>query len=375
MEKVDITIIGAGVIGLAIAYVLSEFSKDITVIERNRSFGQETSSRNSEVIHSGIYYPKGTLKEETCIRGRELLYELCSKHNIPHRRLGKLIVASGEKDIGKLEEIYNNASECGVKNLRFLDKGQIKRLEPRIDAEKALFSPDTGIVDTHSLMQFFFGRAKERNVNFAFSVEAVKIKRENSFYEITVREPTGDNFSFQSGYVINSAGLVSDKIAELAGINIEKNNYKIHYCKGTYYRIRDPKKFSIEHLIYPPPKETDLGIHVTPDLAGGLRLGPDAEYVKDIEYNVEEAGRAKFFDSVSKLLVSLEQDDLIPDTAGIRPKLQGVGEGFRDFVIKDEADLGLPRFIDLIGIESPGLTSCLAIAGLVKDLVKGSIND
>ncbi|MFC1576690.1 NAD(P)/FAD-dependent oxidoreductase, partial [Candidatus Omnitrophota bacterium] len=288
MEKTDIAIIGAGVVGLAVAYALSNSGKDVFVIERNRSFGQETSSRNSEVIHSGIYYPPDSLKARTCIRGKSLLYEFCSKNNIPSKKLGKLVVAPTESSRGKIEEIYKNANTCGVKNLKILEKIDIKKLEPSVEAESAILSPDTGIIDSHALMQCLFQGAKARNVNFAFSVEAKGIEKEGSSYRITVKEPEGESFSFAAKTVINSAGLESDKVAELVGIDPDKHSYRIHYCKGDYFRIRSPKKFSIKHLVYPPPTETDLGIHLTPDLAGGLRLGPDAKYVKNIDYNIDE---------------------------------------------------------------------------------------
>lgn len=369
MEKVDITVIGAGVVGLAISYALSRLDKEIVVIEKNPFFGQETSSRNSEVIHAGLYYPKKSLKAKTCIRGRKLLYELCSEHNIPCRKLGKLVVASGREELARLDNIYKNALECGIKNLRRLDKKEIKDLEPDLDAEAGFFSPDTGIVDSHVLMKFLFAAAKKNKVHFTFSIEAQNIKKKNSLYEIEVKEPQGDFFSFRSKIVINSAGLLADKVSESAGINTDKAGYKIHYCKGQYFRIRNPKKFSIKHLVYPPPTETDLGIHITPDLAGGLRLGPDAKYIKDLNCNIDEKEKGTFFNSVSKFLPSLEPNDLIPDTAGIRPKLQDEGESFRDFVIQDEEEKGFPNFINIIGIESPGLTSSLAIAEMVKNFI------
>lgn len=369
MEKVDIVIIGAGVIGLAASFALSGDGKEIVVIERNDSFGQETSSRNSEVIHSGIYYPKGSFKSEACIRGRHLLYELCSRHDIPHKRLGKILVACDKVEVDKLSAIYQNATDCGVTNLRFLEKDEIRKIESSIEGKKGLFCPDTGIVDSHSLMKFFFAAAKERGVDFAFGVEAVDIKKRPSYYEVTVKEPQGELFSFQAEAVINSAGLESDKTAEMVGIDAENSSYRLHFCKGQYFRIRNPKKFSIAHPVYPPPTNIDLGIHVTPDLAGGLRLGPDAKYIQEIDYNVDEKDREEFFQSVRRFLRKLEADDLIPDTAGIRPKLQTESEAFRDFVISNEEGKGLPNFINLIGIESPGLTSCLAIAEIVKKLV------
>jgi len=362
MENVDITVIGAGVIGLAVSRALSGAGKEVVVVEKNPSFGQEASSRNSEVIHAGLYYPGNSLKSIMCIRGKELLYELCSKHNIPSRKLGKLLVACDKEGLLEIDRIYKNASDCGIKNLRFLNKKEIKKLEPCVEAESAIFSPGTGIVDSHALMEFFYHTAKDGGVDFAFSVEATAIKKEKSGYEIVVREPKGELFTFRTKAVINCAGLDSDTVAGLVGMDPEKYGYSIRYCKGRYFRVRNAKKFSINHLVYPPPTKTDLGIHVTPDLAGELRLGPDAEYTKEVNYDIDEKDKKVFLDSVSKFLPSLEEEDLMADTAGVRAKLQGEGEGFRDFVIKNEEEKGFPDFVNLIGIESPGLTGSLAIA-------------
>jgi len=365
----EITIIGAGIIGLAIAYKLSEAGKNIVVLDKEHSFGQETSSRNSEVIHTGLYYPPDSLKAKTCIRGKELLYDLCQKHGIGYKRLGKLVVAANDAEIEKIEKIYENANRCGVNNLKLLDENQISQLEPDIKAKKAIFSPDSGIIDTHRLMDFFYHKANERGVMFSFSTEVITVEKQNNEYNITVKEPSGETFSFRTPLVINSAGLYADKIAEMAGINTGDTGYKLHYCKGQYFRIAHPKKFCINHLVYPPATKIDLGIHLTLDLAGGLRLGPDAKYITEIDYNINEADSAYFHEAVQKFLPTLNQDELIPDTVGIRPKLQAETEDFRDFVITEESTKGLPGFINLIGIESPGLTGCLAIAEIVEALI------
>jgi L-2-hydroxyglutarate oxidase LhgO len=363
MEKADITIIGAGVIGLAVSYLLSRYGKETVVVERNASFGQETSSRNSEVIHAGLYYPKNSLKSRTCLRGKELLYDLCATHDIPCKKTGKLVVAFDAEGVSKLNDIYQNAKACGVDTLRFLEKPEVKSMEPDIEATSAFFSPDTGIVDTHRLMKFFFDNAKQSGAEFAFSVEVTGIRKKDASYEIAVREPQGGTFTFETGALVNCAGLRADTVAALAGIDPDANRYRINYCKGQYFRIRDPGKFRITHPVYPPPTDGDLGIHITPDMTGGLRLGPDARYVQTVEYTIdEEEGRRAFRQSVARFLPRLTEDDLIPDTAGVRPKLQGEHDGFRDFVITDETDKGFPDFINCIGIDSPGLTSCLAIA-------------
>ncbi|MBU0468845.1 MAG: NAD(P)/FAD-dependent oxidoreductase [Candidatus Omnitrophica bacterium] len=370
MDRTKITIIGAGIVGLASSYLLSKNQKDIMVLEKQHSFGQDTSSRNSEVIHAGLYYPKNSLKSLMCLRGKELLYQLCQENNIGHRKTGKMLVASQKDEIQKIEDIYKNSTDCGINNLYFIDKAKIQKLEPNVKAETALFSPDSGIVDSHFVMKHFYDASKSRGVEFAFNIEAIGITKKSDHYEITVREPDGEEFSFETNVVINAAGLYSDKVASLVGIDIEKNSYKIHYSKGQYFRVSNPGKLGIKHLVYPPPSKFDLGIHATPDLAGGLRLGPDAKYVDVIDYQININDQEIFFNSASKFLPELKLEDLIPDTSGIRAKLQSPQDDFRDFVIANEAEKGFPNFIDLLGIESPGLTSCLSIAERVKELIK-----
>jgi len=370
MEKADVVIIGAGVIGLAIAHTIGSRNKNIIVLEQYDSFGRETSSRNSEVIHAGLHYPKDSLKTQTCIRGKHLLYEICVKNSIPHNKTGKLIVACNDAEAGKLEEIYKNALECGVRTLQKLTKNDIKRKEPDIKAKMGLFSQDTGIIDSHSFMSFLFNTARQKGADFAFNVKVIGIRRGQGCYELTVKEPQGDLFDFKTDVVINAAGLYSDKMAEFAGLDIDAHHYRLHYCKGQYFRIRNPRKFTIRHSVYPPPTATDLGIHITPDLSNGLRLGPNAEYVEEIDYNMDEISLKTFYTSTKRFLPSLDQSDLIPDTSGIRPKLQGKDDLFRDFVVSDETDKGLPGFIDLIGLESPGLTASLAIAEIVGYLLR-----
>jgi L-2-hydroxyglutarate oxidase LhgO len=369
MEETKITIIGAGIIGLSIAYELAKYTSDIIVVDKNDSFGQETSARNSEVIHAGLYYPPDSLKAKTCLRGKILLYELCLKHNIPHKRIGKLVVASNNEEIKKIEKEYSNAVACGINNLRFLKEKEVSRLEPDIRVREAFFSPDSGIVDTHAVMKFLYTQARSRGLTFSFLSEIIGVKRKQSRYVLTIREPKGEMFSFESAVVINAAGLSADLITQMLGMDLEKKKYKLHYCKGQYFRLRNPDKFSIQHLIYPPATNISLGIHITPDLGKGLRLGPDARYVSGIDYTFDEKNWQLFYDAINKILPEVTPEDLIPDTVGIRPKLQKESEDFRDFVIKDEADEGYPAFINLIGIESPGFTSCLAIAEKVREML------
>ncbi|MCX5682018.1 MAG: NAD(P)/FAD-dependent oxidoreductase [Candidatus Omnitrophica bacterium] len=369
MEKTNITIIGAGVCGLATAFQLSAKHKDILVIEQHDSFGRETSSRNSEVIHAGLYYSKNSLKALCCVEGKKLLYNFCKKNNIPHKNTGKILVAVNDAEAQKLQSIKDNAAQSGVTNLRFLTQQELKNLEPDVRAQESLWCPDTGIIDSHQLMKCLFDQSQRQGVEFAFSVAVVGIAKKAGGYEITVKEPEGDLFSFETKVIINAAGLAADQVAQMAGFDTDACGYKLHYNKGQYFRISNPKKFSVTHPVYPPATTTDLGIHITPDLAGGLRLGPDAHYAKEIDYTINENDKKEFSDSVARFLPGLTINDLVPDTVGMRAKLQAPGVDFSDFVIKEENERGFKNFINLIGIESPGLTSCLAIAQRVENFL------
>jgi L-2-hydroxyglutarate oxidase LhgO len=370
MERTDITIVGAGVVGLAIAFELSGGHKDIIIIERNSSFGQETSSRHSEVIHAGIYYPKDSLKAKTCIEGKNLLYEFCKQNNIAHKKIGKLIVAIDKNEIRDLENLFNHGLKNGLDDLRLLSGDEIKYFEPHINARAAIYSPSTGIIDSHSLMKNLAWRFEGKGAMIAYNTELAGIDKVKEGYELTVVDKKEGSFKFITHIVINSAGLNSDKVTWMFGI--ENQEYKLKYCKGDYFRVHNNKARFINRLIYPVPKvdRAGLGIHATLDLTGGLRLGPDDEYVKKIDYQIDESKKAIFYESVRKFLPFIKPEDLQPDTSGIRPKLQGLGEDFRDFIIKEESEKGLSGLINLIGIESPGLTSCLSIARIVKKMVE-----
>lgn len=367
-EKIDIAIIGAGIVGLAIAAEIGHKDKDIFILEKNVSFGEETSSRNSEVIHAGIYYPQKTLKATTCLEGNRLLYEICTKKSIFCKKIGKLIIATCDSEAEKLEKLLENGRKNGVSDLKIISEKEVKKMEPEIRAKTALYSPSTGIVDTHELMKYFLQEAKSRGVEILYQTEVVDIEKVSSGYEIKVIE-FGKESTFISEKVINCAGLNSDLVAQMLGIDIGKESYCLKYCKGTYFQIYKPH--SIEHLIYPVPSEISLGIHVVLDKTNRMRLGPDAEYIeRKIDYEVDNSKKTSFYQSVREFLPFINEDDLSPDMAGIRPKLQGPEEDFRDFVIKDEEDKGYPGFINLIGIDSPGLTAAPAIAKYVQGLIR-----
>jgi len=372
VEKIDILIIGAGVVGLAVAKELSCIRKDIIIVEKNKSFGQETSSRNSEVIHGGMYYPSGTLKAELCIHGRHLLYQLCNQKKIPHKKIGKLIVATDKDELSALEAILAQGKSNGVEGLRLITEAQIKKLEPEVSGIAALYSSETGIIDSHTLMDYLLTSAKDNGVTIAYNAEVIAIKKNNDSYRVTVKN-NNEIVEIKALVVINCAGLGADIIAGMVGINILKEKYNLHYCKGQYFRLNSAKARLLKMLVYPVPKPVSggLGVHATVDMAGGVRLGPDDEYLKlrIQDYSVNPLSRLKFYESARKFIPFISEDDLSVDTAGIRPKLQKPGGDFRDFVISDEADKGFPGFINLIGIESPGLTAALAISRYVKEKV------
>ena len=366
MDNAAITIIGAGVVGLAIAAELSSKYRDIVVLEKHDRFGRETSSRNSEVIHAGIYYPKGSLKSLLCREGAERLYGLCEDFHIPYRKLGKVIIATSPEELATLEDVFRRGAANEVPDLVMLDAGDLRRLEPHTNGIAAVYSPRTGIVDSHALMTHLYNTARNRGVTFAFNSELDRLSREKDHFVAGVKE---GRYCFQSRVVINAAGFQSDRVAALAGIDVDNTGYRIHPCKGSYFCYQKPSP--VKMLVYPVPHEelAGLGVHATLDMGMRLRFGPDVEYVDGIDYRVEEEKKDLFFAGASKIIPGLERDALSPDMAGIRPKLQGPGEKTRDFVIREESDRGLPGLVNLIGIESPGLTASLAIAKKVAELV------
>jgi L-2-hydroxyglutarate oxidase LhgO len=366
-----ITIIGAGVVGLAIAEKIAEGHTGVYLVEKHLSFGQETSSRNSEVIHAGIYYTNGSLKAELCFEGKILLYDYCKKYNVPFNNCGKLIVATSEEEIRQIEGIRQNAIRNGLRDLQVFERDEIAGMEPNIFAMSALYSPSTGIIDTHSLMKQFETNARNNGAQIVYGGEVTAIKQINGGYEITLLDADNKEYSFSSGIVINSAGLNSDKISEMVGI--KDDNLKIQFCKGEYFRINPPKNRLVSRLIYPVPhpQMEGIGIHVTIDMGGGVKLGPDVKYLESniYDYKVTASKQDAFFRSAKRFLPFLEPDDISPEMAGIRPKIQRPGEPQKDFYIQEESRRGYPGFINLIGIESPGLTSSISIAKYVKKLI------
>ena len=369
MPDFDITIIGGGVVGLAIASRLSVKHPSLILIEKNGRYGEETSSRNSEVIHAGIYYKPGSLKALLCVEGRERLYSLCKNNNIAHKQVTKLITASTAEEAAKLEPIYENGKRNGA-HLQLLDATAALRLEPNIRSFGAIFSPTTGILSVHELMDYFYHDILRHDANIQLNTTVVAIGKRSDGYEITIEEK-GERTSFISEIVINAAGLNSDLVAEMAGIDIDRADYRMTFAKGSYFAIVPSKARILSRLVYPVPSSEGLGVHALIDLGGRLKFGPDVEYLNDrvLDYSVSEMKRTMFAESIRRILPAIADNDISPDMSGIRPKLQRKGEPARDFVIVHEKDRGLEGLVNLIGIESPGLTSSPAIARYVEELL------
>ncbi|HMI90226.1 MAG TPA: NAD(P)/FAD-dependent oxidoreductase, partial [Polyangiales bacterium] len=341
--------------------------------------GQESSARNSGVIHAGLYYPSGSLKALTCVEGRERLYARCAREELPHRRCGKLVVATNEAERGKLEAIHAQGTRNDAGALRMIDAAELRALEPRVRAIAALWSPETGIVDQHELISSYKREALAHGAELSLHTEVLGIDPAPTGLTLTTR--AGSAGHGQSGaqldelsritasWVINSAGLRADAIAGLAGLDLDALRYRLYPCKGDYFELASSLRGMVEHLIYPMPEQAGLGVHVTLDLSGALRAGPDAHYVPEPFYDVDPGKAAHFAAAVQRYLPDVRVEHFSPGYAGVRPKLAGPGEPFRDFVIEEASAHGAPRLINLIGIESPGLTASEAIAERVHALI------
>ena len=369
MADTPLTVVGAGVVGLAVAARLAARFPELVILERRERHGSETSSRNSEVIHAGMYYPAGTLKARLCVRGRQQLYELCERAGIPHRRIGKLIVAMREDERPELERLLALGKRNGVE-LELLEAAACHELEPAVPAVAGLYSPSTGIVSAHALMDALLREARDHGAILQPRAELAGIEHRDRDYRLELRTPDGTE-TLTSERVVNAAGLEADRVAALAGIDVDAAGYRIHWWKGSYFAVGGAKARVLSRLVYPVPEHVSLGVHAVLGLEGRLRFGPDAEHLPDrqIDYAVAETKRDAFARAVATLVPGITAEDLSPDIAGIRPKLQGPGDGFRDWVIAEESARGLPGLVNLVGIDSPGLTSCLAIAEEVEKLL------
>lgn len=354
----QILVVGAGVVGLAAARQAAIAGHDVIVAESTSGIGNGVSSRNSEVIHAGMYYPSGSLRAKHCIRGRRMLYAYCASHGVPHRKCGKLIVATNDAEHAKAEGILRQGLANGVEGLELIGGNAARALEPELNCVSALVSPETGIIDSHSYMLALQGDLEDRGGMVAFGTPVERLTRDGGGW--TVHFGGAEPGTMQVDAVINSAGLGAQALASnIEGYPAERVP-KLVFAKGNYFGYAGRPAFS--RLIYPTPVDGGLGVHVTLDLAGRMRFGPDVEWIETEHYEVDPSRAHSFYDRIRTYWPALPDNSLVPDYSGIRPKLTGPGETPADFIIEGPAVHGMAGLVQLFGIESPGLTSSLSIA-------------
>ena len=365
--EIECVIVGAGVVGLACARALARAGRDVLIIEKAADIGMETSSRNSEVIHAGIYYPEGSMKAKACVEGRHDLYAYLDSRSLPYRKCGKLIVATSEAQAEDLERIARHAWKNGVEDLGIIDGAQARQLEPALNAMRALHSPSTGILDSHAYMVSLRGEAEDHGAMIAFKTEIVSSEILPDGRCRLVCE--GDETSkITTRLLVNSAGLAAPALA--AGMEGFPKAHvpKAYLAKGNYFSLVGRTPFS--RLIYPVPEPGGLGVHLTLDMGGQARFGPDVEWIERMDYEVDPARALGFYAAIRRYWPGLPDDSLAPAYAGIRPKIAGPGEPNADFCLMGPETHGLDGQVHLFGIESPGLTSSLAIAGAVEAMLR-----
>jgi len=368
MDKVECVVIGAGVVGLAVARALALAGREVVILEAEDAIGTHTSSRNSEVIHAGIYYPKGSLKARACVEGRNRLYEYCETHGVPFRRCGKLIVAADDAQIPELKGIQKKAHENGVTDVVEIPAAEAMRMEPALRCVAALHSPSTGIIDSHALMLAYQGDAEAAGAMLGLKSSLQKVFIKEKSFELHAEK--SDPISCE--ILVNSAGFRAPSVARLMeGFPAAKIPPE-YYAKGNYYSLTSRPPFS--RLVYPVPEPGGLGVHVTLDLAGQARFGPDVEWVERFDprtdYAVDPKRSERFYAAIRRYWPALPDGALAPGYSGIRPKISGPKEPAADFLIQGPAEHGIPGLVNLFGIESPGLTASLALADDVATLLQ-----
>ena len=363
-ENIDCAVVGAGIVGLAVARALARAGREVVVLEAADAIGTGISSRHSEVIHAGIYYPKDSLKARTCIRGRDLMYEFCADHGVAHRRCGKLIVATDESQVADMRSLAGRGRDNGVDDLVWLDGGETKALEPALDAVAALLSPSSGIVDSHAFMLALQGDAEVHGAVIAFNSRLDSGQATSSGIRIRI---AGTDTDFVCAGLVNCGGLNAQvTAAAIDGLPPDTIPPR-HLAKGSYFTLSGPAPF--RHLIYPMPDAGYLGIHLTLDLGGQAKFGPDIEWIDDEDYGVDPRRADVFYDAVRRYWPDLADGALMPAHAGIRPKVQAPGEPSADFIVQGAEVHGIKGLVNLYGIESPGQTASMAIAEMVVDLL------
>ena len=365
MERVDAVVVGAGVVGLAVARALALAGREVIILEAADGIGTETSSRNSEVIHAGIYYPPGSLKARFCVAGKLALYAYCAERGVPHARCGKLLVATEENQLPKLAAIKAQAEANGVTDLQRLSAGEARALEPALRCVAAYLSPSTGIVDSHAFMLALQGDAEAQGAAIAYKspLERGRVRDNGIMLEVGGAEP----MQVLARTVVNSAGLHAPRVAASIQGLPPAQVPPTHYAKGNYYSLIGRAPFA--RLVYPMPNEAGLGVHITIDLGGQARFGPDVEWIDRIDYDVDPRRADSFYAAIRDYWPGLADGQLAPGYAGIRPKIVGPTEKAADFVVQGPRVHGVPGLVNLFGIESPGLTAALAIADYVADLL------
>lgn len=361
VTRIDAAVIGAGVVGLAVGRRFARFGLETIIVDGEADFGTWTSARNSEVIHAGIYYPQGSLKAELCVRGKKLLYDYCFARDIPCRQCGKLIFAASAEQSGSLDAILAAAEGAGVTDLVRLDGREARSLEPLLGCHEALLSPSTGIIDSHAYMQSLLGEAENAGAQFARQTRITHLSRQQGGWGIHVNDEKEP--AVIASYVVNAAGLTAHLLAQRTEELAEKHVPRVRYARGVYFTYSGRSPFA--HLIYPVPVPGGLGTHLTLDMAGMVRFGPDVEWIDGIDYGVDPARYDMFLAAARLIWPQIDPSRLTAGYAGIRPKLSGPGEPAADFVVSGPQEHGLPGLVNLFGIESPGLTASLALADLV----------
>jgi L-2-hydroxyglutarate oxidase LhgO len=358
---IDTVVVGAGVVGLAVARALAMSGREVIVVEAGEGIGTGISSRNSEVIHAGIYYPGGSLKARMCVAGKQRLYAFCEAHGVSYQRLGKLIVATDASQQQALGGLLEQGRRNGVDDLQWLDADQARELEPALSCVAALWSPSTGIVDSHGLMLALQGDAEAHGAALVFNTPLLSARCTDQGFELYMGGAEPMTLSCRE--LINCAGLSAPEVARrIAGLPVHFVP-TAHLCKGSYFSFSGRAPF--RHLVYPAPESAGLGVHMTLDLGGQARFGPDVEWVDAVDYRVDPARADGFYGAIRRYWPGLPDNSLQPAYSGIRPKITGPGEPAADFRISGPAEHGVPGLVNLFGIESPGLTSCLALAEYV----------
>ncbi|MBS0394854.1 MAG: NAD(P)/FAD-dependent oxidoreductase [Proteobacteria bacterium] len=363
----DSVVIGAGVVGIAVARELARRRQSVLVLEAEAAIGTATSSRNSGVIHAGIYYPRGSLKAQLCVRGKHLLYEYCRRHDVPHRQCGKLIVATSPAEVPTLEGYRRSALENGAGELPWLDASQVHALEPAVACVAALHSPSTGIIDVHELMYALRADLESAGGTVLLGCPVSAVEPAGQGLRVSVADGAASSVTTRA--VVNSAGLAATAVARLVGGLAPEHVPAAHFARGHYYALRGPAPFG--RLVYPVAEKAGLGTHVTVDLAGRVRFGPDVEWIPSVDYQFTSDRRSEFAAAIRRYYPELDADRLVPDYTGVRPKIHGPTEPAADFRIDGPERHGLAGLVNLFGIESPGLTASLAIAERVADILAG----